>query len=115
MHAFSPGQGFPRRGALTTGRTVVLMTMREQQDGPGERERRESRWARLIREAGPGVIAWGWVAGMPMHPALRSVAQAGGEARRRRSTRSGGRGAAERPAPSAAQIVLRHQAGQLGS
>jgi hypothetical protein len=84
------------------------MTMRQQQDGPGERERRESRWARLIREAGPGVIALGWVAGMPMHPALRSVAQAGGDARRRRSAQRGRRGAAERPAASAAQ-VLRHQ------
>jgi hypothetical protein len=89
------------------------METREQRDGPGRRERRESRWARLLREAGPGVLAWGWVAGMPMHPALRSVAQAGGEALRRHSARTDPSGAAERPAVSAPRIVLRHQPGQL--
>ncbi len=92
--------------------TVVVMTMREQQDGPGESDRPESRWARVLREAGPGVVALGWVAGVPMHPALRSVFRATGDARRRRSARAVGREAVERPAASGARVVLRHQPGR---
>jgi hypothetical protein len=58
------------------------MTSQQHDTEPYE-ERDESRWATLHRRLSPGLIAMGWVAGVPLHPAILSVVQGAETARRR--------------------------------